>query len=612
MKTKFKKMATICITMASLITSTCGGFGNLTNVSAADIINTGDYVLESALDPNMVADVENAGTTNECNLWLYERNNTSAQKFSIESAGNGYYTIKMAVTDDMVLDIYGGTGYQGCNVQIYQSKDTSNDNQLWSFEDAGDGYVYIKSKTGYYLDVSGGFTDNQTNIHVWTGNGTDAQRWKLVRCNEPDILKVTASQNVTTAFSDVKAGMWYVDAIQYVYDKGYMTGKVRPTQSTKGYFDISGTITKAEFATVLYNIAGKPPIDYYGFFSDVPDGQWFTKPALFSYYYGIVEFDDSLNNSIYDLNEKLTREKVAMMLYGYVKAFKDQKGYDTSKITGASNGYIDSNSISSNAKEAMDWAVTQHIIKGKGNANDTKDKLLLDPTASITRAECAQVIKNFSVPESITNNIVERANYLYNLKWTSKKNVNGWRSKPNYMFYTNQTYPIPYGQPVHAGRYIYYGISIDEFIKATQDPNSDFYNKRSICYEYDRNGNIKSSAKNSVFYAMDCSAFASYCWALPSRYTTVSWPSIPNISDLGKVNNYNITKIEAGDVLNLSGSHIVVVTAVNQNDKTFEITEMTDPYMKRKILNESSLISTYGKYTIYRNNNRDTVPTITN
>ena len=85
------------------------------------------------------------------------------------------------------------------------------------------------------------------------------------------------------------------------------------------------------------------------------------------------------------------------MLYEYVKAFS---GYNTSKNIDASDGSIDSNNISENAKEAMDWAVTQNIIKGKGNPNDTKDKLLLDPRATITRAECAQVIKNFLNPSS--------------------------------------------------------------------------------------------------------------------------------------------------------------------------------------------------------------------
>ena len=209
------------------------------------------------------------------------------------------------------------------------------------------------------------------------GRISSSQEWVSLSYIIPDTTSIptqdyTTSNDVTQIFSDVSSGQWYVDAIQYVYDQGLMSGKIKPTQSSKGYFDISGTITKAEFATVLYNLAGKPPIDYYGFFSDVPDDQWFTKPALFSFYYGIVRFDSTLNNSFYDLNERLTREKVAMMLYEYVKAFSD---YNTSKNIDASDGYIDSNNISENAKEAMDWAVTQNIIKGKGNPNDTKVKL---------------------------------------------------------------------------------------------------------------------------------------------------------------------------------------------------------------------------------------------
>ena len=47
-------------------------------------------------------------------------------------------------------------------------------------KDAGDGYAYVVNKSGLYLDVNGTFSDNGTNVQVWTGNGSVAQKWKLI------------------------------------------------------------------------------------------------------------------------------------------------------------------------------------------------------------------------------------------------------------------------------------------------------------------------------------------------------------------------------------------------------------------------------------------------
>lgn len=184
MKTLMNKIAAVGIVIASTfsaMTLTENETANCIEASASNVTE-GIYVLQSAIDASKVADVADRGTSNGCNLWLYERNNSAAQAFRITSAGSGYYTIQLAMTDNKVLDVFGGNGYQGCNVGIWSSNGYyATDNQLWAFEYAGNGYYYIKSKTGFYLDVSGGANANKTNIQIWTGNRTNAQKWKLVR-----------------------------------------------------------------------------------------------------------------------------------------------------------------------------------------------------------------------------------------------------------------------------------------------------------------------------------------------------------------------------------------------------------------------------------------------
>lgn len=73
--------------------------------------------------------------------------------------------------------------------------------------------------------------------------------------------------------------------------------------------------------------------------------------------------------------------------------------------------------------------------------------------------------------------ITERADLLYSLSWTAKKQVAGWKGKK--IFQKGKLYHIPYGRLIHHGAYIGYGVSIEEFLSATNSEDSIFYQKRS-------------------------------------------------------------------------------------------------------------------------------------
>ena len=187
-------------------------------------------------------------------------------------------------------------------------------------------------------------------------------------------------------------------------------------------------------------------------------------------------------------------------------------------------------------------------------------------------------------------NIVDRANYLWNSTWVCKKTVKGWNSA--YTFSAGSTYRLPYGQPIYSGKYIGYGVSVDEFLKSTQSASSVFYTSRS------------KYQKSSTYYATDCSAFVAWCWGT-SRQTTYS---IPNISTcIGGVTTSNATnKLQLGDCLN-SSPHVVLVTGLKYNASgaitQIEITEQTPPQLKKTTYTPSGLASKYGgSYKIYRYN----------
>ena len=187
------------------------------------------------------------------------------------------------------------------------------------------------------------------------------------------------------------------------------------------------------------------------------------------------------------------------------------------------------------------------------------------------------------------NNIVARADYMYNSTWVCKKTVNGWRNQ--YTFYAGNTYRMPYGQPVYAGRYIGYGASVDTYLSAAADSGSEFYTSRS-----------NYAGKYSTYYATDCSAFVSWCWGI-SRQTTAT---IPNFSTyMGMANSTNVYKLQLGDCLNSNSvGHVVLVTGLSYNSSgkisQIEITEQTPPQLKLSYYTPSQLASKYSAYGIYR------------
>ena len=71
----------------------------------------------------------------------------------------------------------------------------------------------------------------------------------------------------------VQPGNWIYDAAKYVYDRDIMTG-MTPT-----YFGAAETLSRGQFATIIYRMAGKPYAQYIQRFPDVNEGDWFGLPV---------------------------------------------------------------------------------------------------------------------------------------------------------------------------------------------------------------------------------------------------------------------------------------------------------------------------------------------
>jgi hypothetical protein len=175
--------------------------------------------------------------------------------------------------------------------------------------------------------------------------------------------------------TDGKAG-----AVRYVYNNNIMQGMSDTT------FGSAANLTRGQFVTVLYNMAGQPRAAYNSKkFSDVLKDDYFAIPVMWASEKGIVS---GTGNNKFSPNDDITREQAAVMLYNYAKYLN----YDTSfNSVNLKQFFTDADKVDSWAADAVKWAVYKGIISGKATNSGTK----LDPRGNATRAECAQIVKNF-------------------------------------------------------------------------------------------------------------------------------------------------------------------------------------------------------------------------
>ena len=90
------------------------------------------------------------------------------------------------------------------------------------------------------------------------------------------------------------------------------------------------------------------------------------------------------NTGLFGTHENITREDLVTVMYRYAAT----KGYNRSEKTSLDK-FADASQVSGYAREAMQWAVANGIIKGRSNTG------LLDPKGNATRVETAAIIQRF-------------------------------------------------------------------------------------------------------------------------------------------------------------------------------------------------------------------------
>lgn len=174
-------------------------------------------------------------------------------------------------------------------------------------------------------------------------------------------------------FGDVLKKNWFSGAVEYCYDNGLMSGV------GVGHFDPNGSATRAMLVKVLYNYAGEEPGQDFGYV-DVEKDRWYTDAVNWATENGIV---NGTGGNRFSPNKPITREQIVTILYRFSK----ENGVDVSGRSDLTT-FPDAASVSSWAKDAMEWAVEVGLIAGKGGK--------LVPTGDASRAEIATILMRFT------------------------------------------------------------------------------------------------------------------------------------------------------------------------------------------------------------------------
>ena len=178
----------------------------------------------------------------------------------------------------------------------------------------------------------------------------------------------------TKCFPDVRKTDWYYDVVNYVFEKGYMTGYAN------GKFGSGDNIKRQDFIVTLARISGANLSSYKNQtpkFTDVKKGDYYAAAVNWAVANGIVS---GYGNGKFGVGDAITREQVATILYNY------KSSPAVNNVNGILAKFSDRNKISSYAKKPIAWAVDNGIISGMADG-----KIAAQQGAS--RAQIAAIIQ---------------------------------------------------------------------------------------------------------------------------------------------------------------------------------------------------------------------------
>ena len=215
-------------------------------------------------------------------------------------------------------------------------------------------------------------TDSENTADIITENNEEKAESTENAENLSEETVDKTDEQIQPGFSDVKSDDWYADAVNFVTERGIMSGTSDSTFSpdesaTRGMIALEGETRKV-----------------YWSYLDVKEDAWYVDAVAWCSESGVMK---GYGEGLFGPEDYITREQLVSILYNYAK-YKNFGNMETNGVELLA--YKDYADVSGYAGGPMQWALKNSIISGK-------DGNILDPKGIASRAEIAQIIRNFMV-----------------------------------------------------------------------------------------------------------------------------------------------------------------------------------------------------------------------
>ncbi len=304
------------------------------------------------------------GSTVQLNLDnIGESKLKSAQKTAIKDMDvQAVYDAYMTSNGQRISDFKGG---KAAVTVSYTLKDgqTGRGVVVWYVADDGK----TTEVPTAYNDKTVSFTVEHFSNYVIA---YDAQRAAV--CPKDDTCPISA-------FSDASATAWYHDGVHYVLESGIMNGV------GNGKFGPGNATSRAMIAQILWNMEGRPVVNYAMSYTDVDADAWYAEAVRWATAQGIMNGYGGADGGKFGPNDDMTREQLVTIMYRYAQMKKVDVsiGEDTNILS-----YDDALQVSEWAIPAMQWAVGAEIVNGTSAST-------LSPKNNASRAEIATIVMRY-------------------------------------------------------------------------------------------------------------------------------------------------------------------------------------------------------------------------
>lgn len=202
---------------------------------------------------------------------------------------------------------------------------------------------------------------------------------------------MAATYTAQIAFPDVDYSDWYGDAISFVSAKGLITGYTDGEKA--GFFGVGDTLTRAQFATILWRNAcpdeyaaydPKTAVDTTGIEGSA-DGMYYTAAANWAVANGYITGIDNLDGTFDFAADKPVSFEQMITILARITATPDE----VAASRGDLSAFVDGDMASSWSRDSLAWAHDLGLVEGY---NDPDRGKLLCPGENVERQRAATVL----------------------------------------------------------------------------------------------------------------------------------------------------------------------------------------------------------------------------